>query len=60
MNIDKIPESIIKDLRERLSDEEIKGGTPESLFGEWCWWNGLSNWGPDIIEALDTLRACED
>ena len=60
MNIDKIPESILEDLRERLSDDEIKVRAAESLFGEWCEWNNLGSWGPDLIETLDTLRACED
>lgn len=60
MNIEKIPTHILEDLRERLSDEEIKNGTPEYLFSEWCQWNNLGDWGPDLIVALDTLRDCDD
>ena len=60
MNIDKIPESILEDLRERLSDADIKGGNAKLLFMEYCEWHGLRLWGARLIKVLDTLRACED
>ena len=47
MNIKKIPDYILSDLKERgLSDEEISEKTPQSLFCEYCDWNGLIGWGP--------------
>jgi hypothetical protein len=59
MNINKIPDNILKDLRERCSDEEIKGCSAEYLFNEYCMWHGLGLWGGQLITALDALRAAE-
>lgn len=60
MDINKIPEDILSDLRERdLSDDDIKESSPEYLFSEYCDWNGLAGWGSTLIEALDALRAAD-
>ena len=59
MNIDKIPDYILKDLRENCSDDEIKGCSAEYLFNEYCMWHGLLGWGDSLILTLDTLRAAE-
>ena len=57
MNINKIPDYILSDLKERgLSDEEISEKTPQSLFCEYCDWNGLIGWGPSLITVIDDLR----
>ena len=57
MNINKIPDNILKDLRERCSDEERKGCSAEYLFNEYCERHGLC--GQTLITALDALRYAE-
>lgn len=59
MDINKIPAHILKDLRERCSDEEIKGCSAEYLFDEYCMWHGLIGWGGSLITTLDALRDAE-
>lgn len=59
MEIKKIPEHILKDLRERCTDEEIKGCSPEYLFNEYCEWNGLIGWGSSLLIAIESLRAAD-
>ena len=60
MNIEKIPSHILADLRGRLTDDQISQVSADSLFCEYCNWNGLTGWGSSLIEALDSLRACEE
>lgn len=59
MDIKKIPENILKDLRKRCTDEEIKGCSPEYLFNEYCEWNGLRGWGSPLLIAIESLRAAD-
>ncbi len=60
MKIEKIPENILEDLRERLSDDKIVESTPDHLFSEYCEWHGLWIWGYRLIDVLDSLRACKE
>lgn len=58
MDITKIPANVLNDLRKRgHDDKDIAAMTPESAFGEFCAWNGLRDYGPSLINALDGLRA---
>ena len=57
MIIENIPSHILSDLRERLTDEEIEGSSPEYLFNEYCEWNGLRGWGQSLVWTLDSLRS---
>ena len=60
MNIEKIEQSIKEDLKDRgHSHEAIAAMTPEEAFAEYCSWQGLIGWGPQLIEALDNLRAAD-
>ena len=60
MDINKIPPKILKDIRERCTEEEIKGCSPEYLFNEYCEWHGLSGWSDDLIQTIDSLRAADN
>ena len=60
MDIDKIPPHILKDLRERCDDEEIKGCSAEYLFNEYCEWHGLKGWGEPLLNTLSSLKRAEE
>lgn len=67
LNLNKIPTSILADLRCRFSDSEQKHDTsgddqiarltPEKAFHHYCSWHGIINFSDELREALDSLRA---
>jgi len=60
MDITKIPQHILDDLRSRgNTDEEIKEMSPECAFSEFCEWNGLNGWASTLRNALDILRVAD-
>jgi len=60
MNINKIPDYILDDLRSRgLTDRIISKQTPEFLFEEYCNWQGLIGWSDSLITVLDDLREAD-
>jgi len=60
IDINKIPRSILEDLQERgLSQTDIKNSSVESLFYEWCEWNGFINWGHKIFYTLAAIKDAE-
>lgn len=59
MKLDKIPEHILSDLRERMSDGEIERSSPEECFHQYCHWHGLIDWGHSLVRVLDQLRNSE-
>ncbi len=60
MNIERIPDHIIEDLKERgWSEKEIERSYPDELFNEYCEWQGLSGYGDMLREVLDALRGAQ-
>jgi hypothetical protein len=41
-------------------DTDIAAMTAEDAFGEYCTWNGLIDYGPILINALDGLRSASN
>lgn len=65
VNANLIPGYILDDLRERLKMEveteeaflaRLSRKTAEELFDEYCHWNGLIDWGPQLRGVLSELR----
>jgi len=56
MELRKIPNYILEDLRERMTESQILCSTPEQCFHEYCNWHGLINWGESLVTVLDELR----
>ncbi len=56
MNIEAIPRDVLRDLKKRLTDDQIEASTPEQLFAEYCTWHGLIGWGSQLVSVLDALR----
>jgi hypothetical protein len=59
MNINKIPDHVLRDLRRRCTEEEIKGCSAEYLFNEYCEWHGLRRWGDTLLNTIDALREAD-
>lgn len=68
VDLDKIPSHVLECIRQNLGadgpedesfDEQIGKMSAERLFGRFCEWNGLIDYGPTLIAALDILRAAE-
>lgn len=60
MELERIPQYVLNIVREReFSDEQIAKMTPVQLFAEYCNWNGLLGWGPDLWETARALRQAE-
>lgn len=58
MDIENLSVDVLTALRERgLSDAFIEGSGPESLFDEYCNWQGLIGYGPTLVRVLDELRS---
>lgn len=59
-NINDIPRSVLEACRNRgWTDDAIKGMTPRQMFGEYCEWHGLINWGNQlwcVVDALNHMR----
>lgn len=61
MELKKIPQNIIDDLKERgHSDKDIEQMSPERAFHEFCEWNGLVGWASTLRNTLDSLRAAQE
>ena len=61
MNIEKIPNYILTDLKERgLTPERIVESNVDDLFIEYCNWHGLSGWGEGLLTVLDDLNYADD
>lgn len=57
MNINKIPQSILSDLKSRgHTEDEIKNMKWEEAFDEYCNWNGLIGWGYYLRDAMKSLK----
>lgn len=57
MDINKIPESITNDLKERgLSESEIELSSPEQLLEEYMSWHGIIGWSQTFISAYKSLK----
>jgi hypothetical protein len=63
--LDKLNQAVLGDIRQRLGakdendtshDEQISRMSANEMFDEWCNWNGLIDWGPDLRHTLDHLR----
>ena len=60
MNIDKIPDYILGDIRARgNTDDEIRRMDAETVFNEYCNWHGLINWGRNLWSVAERLRSAE-
>jgi hypothetical protein len=59
VDISKIPEHILSDVRERASDDAIATMTPREVFTEYCMWNGLINWGGTLFDAVESLKKAD-
>jgi len=58
LNLDKIPADIIVDLKKRgYTDADIQQMSPQKAFSEYCRWNGLSDWGNTLWNAVQDLQA---
>lgn len=58
LNLYKIPDDIIADLKNRGHDgSAIQQMTPQQAFAEYCRWNGLSDWGNTLWNAMKDLQA---
>jgi len=58
MELSKIPRQVLDAVRqrERYTDAEIESLSPQTLFDEYCTWNGLINWGDTLWSAMTKLQ----
>lgn len=58
MELSKIPPQVLDAVRqrERYTDAEIESLSPQSLFDEYCTWNGLINWGDTLWSTMTKLQ----
>lgn len=60
MDTNKIPTTVLNDLHKRgLKDKDIALMSPEEAFEHFCEWNGILNFAPSLIKAIDGLRAAK-
>lgn len=57
INLNEVAPTILKDLRERgHSDDQIKNMNWDEAFDEYCEWNGLVRWGPELRQVMAQLK----
>lgn len=60
MKLEKIRDDVLEDVRERgFSDEQIEAMDGETLFNEYCMWNGLIGYGFSLWNIVLDLKEAE-
>jgi hypothetical protein len=57
LNLQVLPDEFINTLKNRgHSNDDISKMSPEQAFTEYCNWNGLTNWGTALWQAVHEFK----